>query len=226
MSSKSIQCAAIAILSLGVCACSTAPKASAAVREPAMESQTYRPIHQQLTESSSLGSDEKNARYEDKTAAKSEQTVAEITKPANAVSKEITVSEKKKNASIPVVAAEASVAYQAATVLFANGSAEVSAQYQAEINKIAKLAKSKNAHITVYGFASSRTRNTDMMSHKLANFKISEQRAENVAVALVRAGAPKSAVAVEALSDNMPQYQEVMPEGEKLNRRAEIYISY
>ena len=91
---------------------------------------------------------------------------------------------------------------------------------------ITRLAKEKNAHITVYGFASSRTRDTDVATHKRINFNISLKRAESVAAALIKAGAPKKSVAVEALSDSMPLYQEVMPEGERLNRRAEIYVSY
>ena len=76
------------------------------------------------------------------------------------------------------------------------------------------------------GFASSRTRNTDIVSHKLANFNISLQRAQNVAKALQRAGLGSQNIKIEALSDTAPVYLEVMPEGEKMNRRAEVYISY
>ncbi len=76
------------------------------------------------------------------------------------------------------------------------------------------------------GYASSRTRNTDAVTHKLANFKISSERAQNVANALRRAGLKADMIEVEALSDSAPVYQEVMPEGERLNRRAEIYIAY
>lgn len=78
----------------------------------------------------------------------------------------------------------------------------------------------------VMGFASSRTRNTDMASHKMANFKVSLARAEAVAAALRRAGMPANKILVEAMSDNRPAYLEVMPEGERLNRRTEVYISY
>ena len=138
--------------------------------------------------------------------------------------KEHSAPEKKKEAA--PVKNEPSVAYQAATILFADGSSTVVPEYQGEIRKIARLAKEKNAHITVYGFASSRTRDTDVATHKRINFNISLKRAESVAAALIRAGAPKKSVAVEALSDSMPLYQEVMPEGERLNRRAEIYVSY
>ena len=58
------------------------------------------------------------------------------------------------------------------------------------------------------------------------NFRVSQARADAVAKALVRAGLPASDITVEALSDAYPAYLEVMPEGERLNRRAEVFISY
>ena len=119
-----------------------------------------------------------------------------------------------------------SVTYLVATVYFDNGSAVVDSSYNKQLRDIVKLAKSKNATLNVFGYASSRTRNTDIVSHKMANFKVSAERAENVANALRRAGMPVSKIKVEALSDSNPAYLEVMPEGERLNRRAEIYISY
>lgn len=120
-----------------------------------------------------------------------------------------------------------SVSYRIETIYFANGSAVVDSQYNKKLRDIAKLAKSKkNAVVKVFGFASSRTRNTDIVSHKLANFTVSAERAQNVANALKRYGLKASQIETEALSDTAPAYQEVMPEGERLNRRAEIYITY
>lgn len=119
-----------------------------------------------------------------------------------------------------------SVSYRMDTFYFANGSAELAPADRAKIRNIVKEAKAKNAEVTVMGFASSRTRNTDIVSHKLANFNISLQRAQNVAKALQRAGLGSQNIKIEALSDTAPVYLEVMPEGEKMNRRAEVYISY
>ena len=120
-----------------------------------------------------------------------------------------------------------SVSYRMDTFYFNNGSAVLDSQYNKQIRNIAKLAKSKkNAVVKVLGFASSRTRNTDVVSHKLANFKISAERAASVANALKRYGLPASQIETEALSDSAPAYQEVMPEGERLNRRVEVYITY
>lgn len=119
-----------------------------------------------------------------------------------------------------------SLHYLAATVYFENGGAVVDNSYKQSLRKIARLVKENDASVTVYGFASSRTRDTDPASHKLANFKVSAERAENTARALRRAGVPASKISIQALSDTAPMYQEVMPEGERLNRRAEIYLTY
>lgn len=121
---------------------------------------------------------------------------------------------------------EPSVTYRLETIYFANGSSVVENGHAAKFREAAKLAKSKNAKIKVLGYASSRTRNTDIVTHKMANFKVSNERAENVAKALRQYGVPAESISVEALSDSDPAYMEVMPEGERLNRRAEIYISY
>ena len=155
--------------------------------------------------------DKKSEKSEKKVVAKTEEVKKEIEPKLQPTSVE--------NA-IP------SVTYLVATIYFNNGSAAVDASYNKQLRDIVKLAKSKNATLNVFGYASSRTRNTDIVSHKMANFKVSAERAENVANALRRAGMPASKIKVEALSDSNPAYLEVMPEGERLNRRAEVYISY
>lgn len=119
-----------------------------------------------------------------------------------------------------------SVTYIAETFYFDNGSSSLQNGSNAKIRQIVREAKRNNAFVRVMGYSSSRTRNTDMASHKMANFKVSLARAEAVATALRRAGMPANKILVEAMSDNRPAYLEVMPEGERLNRRAEVYISY
>lgn len=119
-----------------------------------------------------------------------------------------------------------SMHYLAATVYFEDGGAVVDASYNKALRNIAKLVKENDALVTVYGFASSRTRDTDPATHKLINFNISAKRAQNAAKALRRAGVPADKIVVRALSDSMPMYLEVMPAGERLNRRAEIYLTY
>jgi outer membrane protein OmpA-like peptidoglycan-associated protein len=116
--------------------------------------------------------------------------------------------------------------YLAGTIYFENGGAVIGSNYRNLLRKIAKLAKENDATVTIYGFASSRTRDTDPASHKLANFKVSAERAENTVKALINAGVKSEKITSQAMSDSMPMYQEVMPEGERLNRRAEIYLTY
>lgn len=127
------------------------------------------------------------------------------------------------NASQPFVP---SVTYLAETVYFNNGSSAVDRAYNAKLRRVVKDAKKNNAHIVVQGFASSRTRNTDIVTHKMTNLKVSVARAEKVAALLRKYGQPKNKIIIEGLSDSRPAYLEVMPEGERLNRRAEVYISY
>ncbi len=122
--------------------------------------------------------------------------------------------------------AEPTVNYLAATIYFENGGAVVASSYNNVLRDVAKIVKDNNAKVVIYGFASSRTRDTDPASHKLANFKVSADRATNTAKALRRFGVDADKIITQALSDSMPMYQEVMPEGERLNRRAEIYLAY
>lgn len=119
-----------------------------------------------------------------------------------------------------------SVFYLAETVYFSNGGASVDSSYYKKLRSVVREAKKHNGKIIVQGFASSRTKNTDVITHKMANLKVSIARAENVAKLLNQFGMQKSRIVTEGLSDSRPAYQEVMPEGERLNRRAEIYISY
>lgn len=121
---------------------------------------------------------------------------------------------------------EPTVNYLAATIYFENGGAVVASSYNKVLRDVAKIVKDNNAKVMVYGFASSRTKDTDPASHKLANFKVSADRATNTAKALRRFGVDANNITTQALSDSMPVYQEVMPEGERLNRRAEIYLAY
>lgn len=124
------------------------------------------------------------------------------------------------------VSEEPSVFYLAETIYFSNGGATVDSGYYKKLRSIVKEAKQHKGKIVVQGFASSRTKNTDVITHKMANLKVSVARAENVAELLSQFGMPKSRIVTEGLSDSRPAYQEVMPEGERLNRRAEVYISY
>lgn len=198
-----------------------------------------------LTESSALGADVENVAYEGESGkALPKSKGHEKIEPAKIKPVKKAELEEKRDSLAPLkdeklkeqlkaaekTTAEESLApsitYLVGTVYFNNGSSSVDNSYNSQIREIVRLAKQKKAVVNVYGYSSSRTRNTDIISHKLANFNVSLARAENVAAALRRAGLPASKIKIEALSDSNPAYLEVMPEGERLNRRAEIYISY
>ena len=58
----------------------------------------------------------------------------------------------------------------------------------------------------------------------MLNFNISVDRADAVARELIRLGAERDDLVVDAISDSKPMYFEFMPTGEAGNRRAEIYL--
>lgn len=159
--------------------------------------------------------------------ASMEQVGSAKTTPVETEELDITSSEVSLEQDAPSTKPfEPSVTYQLDTFYFANGSSFLDEDYRERIRKIVRTAKKDNAHIRVVGHASSRTNDTDIVSHKLANFKVSQKRAEAVARELRRAGMPADFISIEAMSDSAPAYLEVMPEGERLNRRVEVFISY
>ena len=175
----------------------------------------------------SLKADTANVAYEeDENAAEAVESAETTPVTTDELEEESVIAESQETADEPTENNGPSLSYRVETIYFDNGSAAVDRKYNANLRNVVKMAKEHNAEVVVYGYASSRTRNTDPASHKLANFKVSMERAQNVADALKRAGVPAGKISVQALSDSAPAYQEVMPEGERLNRRAEIYISY
>jgi outer membrane protein OmpA-like peptidoglycan-associated protein len=111
-----------------------------------------------------------------------------------------------------------------ATILFANGSDRVSGQDLAILRKVSDILKNRGGRLRIVGHASSRTRNMDLIKHKMVNFQISAARADAVAEALVRIGVAPELISVVARSDADPVFYEIMPSGEAGNRRAEIYL--
>ena len=231
-----------AVLVLNACASAVFPDFEED-DEDVVVSEGGRVVKEMPKEGSSLKADTENAAYEEESDDNSvediiadDETEAAETTPVEV--KEIgeeplddeeaakEVSSEDVDELIGFSAAGPSVSYRLDTFYFDNGSAVLSGKYNSNLKKIVKAAKENNASVIVYGHSSSRTRNTDPASHKLANFKVSMERAQNVAAALRRAGMPADKIVVEALSDSAPAYQEVMPEGERLNRRVEVYIAY
>jgi len=111
-----------------------------------------------------------------------------------------------------------------ATIYFASGSSRISRDGERQIRQAYQAYRSQGGALRVVGHASSRTRNLDPMRHRIANFRISIDRANRVARALIRLGAKPGAVFIDAMSDTDPIFFEVMPAGEAENRRVEILL--
>jgi len=115
-------------------------------------------------------------------------------------------------------------AVKVATIHFGNGSSRLNSRDRNILRDVMRLQKERGGRIRVIGHASSRTRNTDSVRHKMINFQVSAARADAVARELVRLGTPKRNIQVDAVSDSQPRFYEFMPSGEAGNRRAEIYL--
>lgn len=115
-------------------------------------------------------------------------------------------------------------ALRVATIVFSNGSANISHNDRQILAEVGQLLRERGGSLHVVGHASARTRNMDPVQHKLVNFQVSADRADTVANELQQLGVPKGLITVAAASDSQPLYYEIMPSGEAGNRRAEIYL--
>ncbi len=116
-------------------------------------------------------------------------------------------------------------ATRVATIVFPNGSARLTARDRQILSQVVALQKEQGGTLHVVGHSSSRTRNLSPEKHRLVNYKVSALRAKTVANELIRRGANRRTVATAALADSQPLYQEIMPNGEAGNRRAEIFLT-
>lgn len=111
-----------------------------------------------------------------------------------------------------------------ATILFSNGTAKLSVADMKILRQVSSILKDRGGRLRIVGHASSRTRDMDLVRHKMTNFQVSADRADTVAKALLKIGVASELISVVARSDSDPVYYEVMPSGEAGNRRAEIYL--
>ena len=112
-----------------------------------------------------------------------------------------------------------------ATILFKTGSSGLSGNDRKIISQVVQLHQQRGGKVTVVGHASSRTRNMDPVDHKMVNYGVSVNRADRIAKELRKMGMAPESIIVDARSDSMPIYYEIMPSGEAGNRRAEIYFN-
>tara|TARA_A100001015_G_C15040012_1_gene739005 strand:- start:2781 stop:3629 length:849 start_codon:yes stop_codon:yes gene_type:complete len=118
------------------------------------------------------------------------------------------------------------IQFKIATINFRSGSSTINSKGHKKIKKVLRLALAKNAKIKIVGHASTRTKDMDIISHKLLNFKISDERAHSVAAVFIKNNFPLERLITEAVSDSKPLFHEVMPAGTYANQRTEIYLIY
>ncbi|MFL2770523.1 MAG: OmpA family protein [Rhodospirillaceae bacterium] len=118
------------------------------------------------------------------------------------------------------------VSTHVSTITFARGSSRLTASNRRTLDDVINLRQQYDGAVRVIGHASSRTQDLDPIQHKLVNFRVSLNRANAVAAALIAKGLPNDRIFVGAVSDNEPLFYEVMPAGESGNQRAEIYLDY
>ncbi len=111
-------------------------------------------------------------------------------------------------------------------IYFLDDSTRVDARDRRVLGDIVLLQQQRGGLIHVIGHASRRPKAPDPAAHRLANFKLSLDRARNVALALTELGAGSGDMEVVAASDSEPVYDESQPTGEAGNRRVEIFLEY
>jgi outer membrane protein OmpA-like peptidoglycan-associated protein len=112
-----------------------------------------------------------------------------------------------------------------ATIFYDNGSYRLKANDRKIINDVVRFQQKEGGQFRIVGHASSRTRNLTPIKHKMVNFKISIDRADEIATALIKLGVHKKNIQIAAVSDTQPAYYEFMLSGEAGNRRTEIYLT-
>lgn len=121
---------------------------------------------------------------------------------------------------------ENKIQFKIGIINFTSGSSALSFKDKQKIRKIISLASKKNAIVKIVGHASTRTKDMPAIEHKLANFNVSDKRAQSVAREFIRNKFPSSNLITEAVSDSRPLFHESMPAGTFGNQRTEIYLIY
>ena len=92
------------------------------------------------------------------------------------------------------------------------------------LRQVAAAQRSTGRIIRIVGHASGRVRTFDPALRARINYKVSLDRANSIASALVRMGVPTDRIQVEGAGDTAPIYAEYTATGEAANRRAVLYM--
>jgi outer membrane protein OmpA-like peptidoglycan-associated protein len=127
---------------------------------------------------------------------------------------------------IPELKLNDKIQFRIATINFNSGSSQLTYKDIKKIKRVMKLANEKKAKVRIVGHASTRTKDMDLIKHKVANFTISDKRSHAVAKVFIDNKFPVNDLITEAVSDSKPLFHESMPAGTHGNQRTEIYIIY
>lgn len=116
--------------------------------------------------------------------------------------------------------------YHAAVIYYGHGSARLSEKDRQILRQVAEAHREYGGRVRIIGHASSRTKTSDVLDHKLANYTISQRRAGVVADTLKGYGVPRDDLIVEALADSAPGFSEATPQGEAANRRTDVFLEF
>ena len=115
---------------------------------------------------------------------------------------------------------------QVAVIQFGSGSASLTSNDLAILQKVAEMQRTNRATVRIVGHAQQDASGSPSDRAASANYEISRQRALAVATQLVRLGVPASRIVAEAASDAVPAFETTSARGIAANRRAEIFVDF
>lgn len=116
---------------------------------------------------------------------------------------------------------------QVAVIQFGAGSAGLTANDFAILQRVAEIQRSNRATVRIVAHAQQDAAGSSAADQAArANYEISRQRALAVANQLVRLGVPANRIVAEAASDAEPAYETTSARGIAANRRAEIFVDF
>jgi flagellar motor protein MotB len=115
---------------------------------------------------------------------------------------------------------------QVAVIQFSQGSTALDGVDWAVIQDVAQIHRRNGGTVLVYAHASQDVYAASVHRLRNGNLDVSVRRGNNVVNALIRAGVPREAIVMEALSDEEPIYTTATARGVAANRRAEIFFEF
>lgn len=115
---------------------------------------------------------------------------------------------------------------QVATIFFGSATASLTQDDISVLREVAALQLESGGDIRVVGHSSRGAPSVNQLKRGLSNFKLSLDRANSVAEALIRFGVARDDVNVTARGDGELLYAETTSAGAAGNRRTEIFLEY